>query len=201
MEETKALKQALVLSHVILVFLLHNPTNVVLRCFVPAPVWPLILHSISWAVDDVSFCLSLALYYVVCVFGMNSAWYAALWRRNTHGRETHKHRALHMISKSFFFLFSFGAERCMSVHVLRRHTMMACVYDVMFAVYVHVCGLYGCARSVYPPFLWTVCLNKQLLRWGHDFISSHAALLCETRPCRGDCALEASVQDYFIQRP
>lgn len=73
MEETKALKPALVLSHVVFVFLLHNPTNALLRCFVPARVWPLILLSVSWAVDDVSFCLSSPLYYVVCVFGMNSA--------------------------------------------------------------------------------------------------------------------------------
>ena len=35
----------------------------------------------SWAVGILPFCLSWGLCYVVYVFGMNSAWYTALWHR------------------------------------------------------------------------------------------------------------------------
>lgn len=156
MEETKALKQALVLSHVVFVFLLHNPTNALLSCFVLAWVCPLILLSVLWAVDDASLCLSLALYYV-CVFGMNSAWYVALWRRNTRQRDAHKHGGRHMISKSIFFFSPLelrGAWACMcsSVTAWRRVSATLCLRSmsasVCFTVALGVFILLSCEPSV-----------------------------------------------------
>lgn len=61
------------------------------RCFVPVlkGLWfPLCL----WALGAASFCLSYGLYYVVCVFGMNSAWYTAFWHRYTHSDTQKKNR-------------------------------------------------------------------------------------------------------------